>query len=420
MATAREAQPPVMLTSGASGRVNALFSPRLLKSLLMLVGAFLMLLVAPFRGRIFRFGSPSSSSPTAEKCRDEKQEKGGCGNGGGGGGGGIQRKKVPVVVRVPANVPWKSSSIVLAAVDQDVMLRRSIAIQRVVKSGDEKTGREFSFHVTPRGDTLFTQSWTPVFGDVIKGIVVIMHGLNEHSERYKKFAKLLNANGYKVYGIDWIGHGGSDGLHAYVHSLDDVVCDTKSFLKKTIADNPGLPCFCFGHSTGGAIILKCVLDPKIEACVSGIILTSPAIGVQPTHPILTMLAPVFSFLFPRYQLSAANKQGAAVSRDPKALAAKYSDPLVYTGSIRVRTGYELLRISAYLQQNLRRVRVPFLVLHGTVDGITDPLASQKLYDEASSSDKSIRLLEGLLHDILFEPEGEMIAKDIVDWLNLRV
>lgn len=30
----------------------------------------------------------------------------------------------------------------------------------------------------------------------------------------------------------------------------------KSFLEKVLAENPGLPCFCFGHSTGAAIILK--------------------------------------------------------------------------------------------------------------------------------------------------------------------
>ncbi|KAJ6868330.1 hydrolase family protein [Populus alba x Populus x berolinensis] len=109
-----------------------------------------------------------------------------------------------------------------------------------------------------------------------------------------------------------------------------------------------------------------------------------------------------------------------VSRDPEALVAKYSDPLVYTGFIRVKTGYEILRITAYLQQNLKRLRVPFLVLHGAADTVTDPDASRKLYEEASSTDKTIKLLEGFLHDLLFEPERDEIMKDIIDWLNCRV
>jgi acylglycerol lipase len=311
-------------------------------------------------------------------------------------------------------VPWKSSA------SQEVETRRALAIRRVMQEYDDaECVRKFSLFSTSRGDTLFTQSWTPA-SNKFRGLIVVLHGLNEHSGRYSDFAKQLNMNGYKVYGMDWIGHGGSDGLHAYVNSLDDAVTDVKTFIANVTRENPGLPCFVFGHSTGAAIVLKAALDPKIEACVSGIVLTSPAVGVQPSHPIFKLLAPVFSLLLPTYQLSAANKKGMPVSRDPEALIAKYTDPLVYTGSIRVRTGYEILRISTYLQQNLNKVKVPFFVLHGTADTVTDPEGSIKLYDEASSVDKTIRLLDGFLHDLLYEPERDEIANEIIEWFNSRM
>ncbi|KAJ9162589.1 hypothetical protein P3X46_022350 [Hevea brasiliensis] len=396
----------VMLTSGASGRINALFSVRALKSFLILINAVVLFLLLPFRGR--RRTVPINLSTEKPKDFEKLQE---CGT---------QRK----MVRVPATiVPWKSSASSGGgggvAVDQEVAARRALAIRRVLQDDDPNSLREFSLFVTPRGDTIFTQLWTPV-SVRIRGLVVLMHGLNEHSSRYSNFAKQLNAEGFKVYAMDWIGHGGSDGLHAYVPSLDYAVSDLKSFLDKVLGDNPGLPCFCFGHSTGAAIVLKAVLDPKVEARVAGVVLTSPAVGVQPSHPIFVVLAPIFSVLLPRLQLSAANKKGTLVSRDPEALIAKYSDPLVYTGSIRVRTGYEILRITTYLQQNLSRMRVPFLVLHGTADTVTDPEASQKLYDEASSTDKTIKLFEGFLHDLLFEPEGQDIMNDIIEWLSCRL
>lgn len=133
-----------------------------------------------------------------------------------------------------------------------------------------------------------------------------------------------------------------------------------------------------------------------------------------------VLAPIVSFLLPKYQISAAYKKGLPVCRDPEALFIKYSDPLVYTGPLRVRTGYEILRISSVLQQNLRKLRVPFFVLHGTADNVTDPEASQKLYAEASSTDKTIKLFDGFLHDLLFEPERDDIVHDIIDWLNQRL
>lgn len=158
----------------------------------------------------------------------------------------------------------------------------------------------------------------------------------------------------------------------------------------------------------------------IETHITGVVLTSPAVSIKPAHPIFPVLAPIFSLLLPKYQFSAANKKGVVVSRDEEALLAKYSDPLVYTGSVRIRTGYEILRITSYLQRNLRRLRVPFLVLHGSADAVTDPKGSQKLYEEASSTDKSIKLYPGLLHDLLFEPERKEVAEDIIEWLNNRM
>ncbi|CAL0312338.1 unnamed protein product [Lupinus luteus] len=371
--------PAMMLTSGATGRISALFSLNALKSLIVFLNGVVLLILLPFRVLV----------STPAKDDHEGHRKG-------------------AVVRVPATiVAWKSSSSVSSG---NGASRRTIAIRRVLEEGKKddsnNTVRDYWLFRPRTGDTIFTQSWVPANVKV--------------SGRYNQFAKQLNANGYKVYGMDWIGHGGSDGLHGYVHSLDDAVSDMKVFLEKILTENSGLPCFCFGHSTGGAITLKALLDPKIEARISGAVLTSPAIGVEPSHPILLVLAPIASVLLPTYQCSSAYKKGLPVSRDPEALIAKYSDPLVSTGPLRVRTGYEILRITSYLQQNLTKVKVPFFVLHGTADSVTDPAASKKLYEEAASTDKTSKLYEGFSHDLLFEPERDAITQEIIQWLNSRV
>lgn len=137
-------------------------------------------------------------------------------------------------------------------------------------------------------------------------------------------------------------------------------------------------------------------------------------------PCFQVVAPIFSLVVPKLAFKGANKRGIPVSRDAAAMLAKYSDPLVYTGPIRVRTGHEILRISSYLTQNLRSVNVPFLVLHGTGDRVTDPLASQDLYNEAASKYKDIKLYSGFLHDLLFEPERDEIGADIINWMERRL
>ncbi|CAA2971662.1 uncharacterized protein LOC111398664 [Olea europaea var. sylvestris] len=383
------------LTSGASGRIIPLFRnlrqsilsyDALRKSFLLIYSYFVwILLLLPRRHRL---ATSPPSSPTVVAAT-------------------VKRRKFG-----------------LRRDEEDTLRRRALAeaIEMVVEdSGDSNSLCQWSTSLFfgTRHNALFCRSWFPASGD-LKGILIIVHGLNEHSGRYAYFAKQLISSNFGVYAVDWTGHGGSDGLHGYVPSLDHVVADTGAFLEKIRLENPGVPCFLFGHSTGGAVVLKAASYSHIEEMLEGIILTSPALRVKPAHPIVGALAPIFSLVAPRFQFKGANKKGIPVSRDPAALLAKYSDPLVYTGPIRVRTGHEILRISSYLTRNFKSITVPFFVLHGTADRVTDPFASQDLYDEAASKFKDIKLYEGFLHDLLFEPEREEIAQDIIYWMEKRL
>ncbi|PUZ58528.1 hypothetical protein GQ55_5G516300 [Panicum hallii var. hallii] len=314
---------------------------------------------------------------------------------------------------------WKARRRRQAAEEEDVRRRRALAeeVAMAEGAGAGQGTRWATFLVAgARRNALFCRLWAPATEEM-RGILVIIHGLNEHSGRYLHFAEQLTACGFGVYAMDWIGHGGSDGLHGYVPSLDYVIEDIEVFLNKIMMENPGVPCFLLGHSTGGAVVLKASLYPHIREKLEGIILTSPALRVKPAHPIVGAVAPIFSLVAPKFQFKGANKRGIPVSRDPAALLAKYSDPLVYTGPIRVRTGHEILRISSYLLHNLKKVTVPFMVLHGTADRVTDPLASQDLHREAASRHKDLRLYDGFLHDLLFEPERDEIGAEIIGWMD---
>ncbi|KAM1764307.1 hypothetical protein ACFX11_003571 [Malus domestica] len=60
--------------------------------------------------------------------------------------------------------------------------------------------------------------------------------------------------------------------------------------------------------------------------LEGIVLTSPALRVKPTHPIVGAMAPIVSMVAPKFQFKGANKRGIPVSRDLTQLLAKYYDP----------------------------------------------------------------------------------------------
>ena len=65
------------------------------------------------------------------------------------------------------------------------------------------------------------------------------------------------------------------------------------------------------------------------------------------------------------------------------------------------------------------IDLPLLILHGTGDFVTDPKGSWELYTRARSADKTLKLYQGLYHDLLHEPECEQITDEIVAWLGER-
>jgi alpha-beta hydrolase superfamily lysophospholipase len=92
-----------------------------------------------------------------------------------------------------------------------------------------------------------------------KAIVLICHGLVEHSARYRRFAALLAARGYHVYAHDHRGHGGTAapgaelGRFARQDGPRLVVEDVVAVRNFAAGKHPGLPVILFGHSMGGMI-----------------------------------------------------------------------------------------------------------------------------------------------------------------------
>jgi acylglycerol lipase len=60
-----------------------------------------------------------------------------------------------------------------------------------------------------------------------------------------------------------------------------------------------------------------------------------------------------------------------------------------------------------------------LVLHGTADTVTDPEGSKALVERARSTDKTLKLYDGLFHDLVHEPEKARVIADVVQWLQVH-
>ncbi|VAH92520.1 unnamed protein product [Triticum turgidum subsp. durum] len=99
------------------------------------------------------------------------------------------------------------------------------------------------------------------------------------------------------------------------------------------------------------------------------------------------------------------------------------NPYCYKGRPRLKTAHELLRASLRVESEvLTQVTLPFLVVHGGGDRVTDPSVSQLLCREAPSTDKTLKLYPGMWHALTSGELPENIDKvffDIIAWLDHR-
>ena len=108
------------------------------------------------------------------------------------------------------------------------------------------------------------------------------------------------------------------------------------------------------------------------------------------------------------------------SRDPQVVEAMNADPLIAHETQPTRTLAAMVRADERLKEGFPRITLPVLILHGTADKATRPSGSQFFYDTAGSSDKTLKLDEGHVHDLLNDLGKDVVMADIKGWIEARL
>lgn len=247
-----------------------------------------------------------------------------------------------------------------------------------------------------------------------KAIILIVHGLNSHSNYYQHFAAQLTRSGYEVYAADLRGRGQSAGERFYLADYQEVISDIDKLMNIINAAHPGLPIFLLGHSAGG--VFASVYALLHQARLKGLICESFAFNL----PVPSFALAIVKFLgqvIPHTRLIKLKNED--FSRNTLLVEKMNNDPLLEGEKQPAKTMQQLLLASEYLKNDMPALKLPLLILHGTADKATRPEGSRYLMEHASSADKELKLYEGYYHDLLNDKYNEIVIKDIVQWLNKR-
>lgn len=262
-----------------------------------------------------------------------------------------------------------------------------------------------------RGLRIHVRTWLPARPPA--GVVVIAHGFAEHGGRYAGVADRLTAAGIAVVAPDHRGHGLSEGKRTSIVRFEDYVDDLTTVIAQVRARWRSLRVVLLGHSMGGLIALDLAVRQAVP--LDGLVLSAPAACPREVSRFTLAVGRALSRVAPNTGVLRLPLN--RISRDPAVVDAYNNDPLVFRTPIRARLGAEMLDAMDRVDAGLPELHVPLLVMQGTSDGLVDPGCGPHVYDRAGSGDKTLKMYDGLWHEIFNEPQRDQVIGDLTGWLE---
>jgi len=243
-----------------------------------------------------------------------------------------------------------------------------------------------------------------------RALVLMSHGISEHSGRYEAVGAQFAAAGIGAVAIDQRGHGTTEGTKGYVHSFDGFLDDVEDQLAELRA--MGVPVILLGHSMGGLVA------------------TSYAISDRPSPDLLVLSGPALGTDLPGWQITAVSKfaqlapklfigppfDTRVLSRDPEVGKAYDADPLVKPGGSSNLLA-ELMSTMKATAARVNELAVPTLCLHGAEDELV-PVSGSEVLEGVPGVER--RVLPNLRHEVFNEPEGPALVASVVDWIDTQL
>ena len=250
------------------------------------------------------------------------------------------------------------------------------------------------------------------------GVVVIAHGLGEHGATYAHVAEYLNrAAAVDVLAFDFRGHGRSPGTRGVVVRYEDLCDDLRSAVAFAARERPGLPRFALGHSNGGQVVIRSVLDGGLD--VSGMILSNPALRLAASVPRWKLgVGRVLRRFAPNVTMETAVDL-ATLTSDPAMVELRRVDALRHS-RINGPLFFGMIEGGRLIERRAAEIEMPVLLLLGGSDPVIDPGFTDRVFDAFASRDKTRIIYPTMLHEPLNELDRERPLAAVGAWLVERL
>ncbi len=246
--------------------------------------------------------------------------------------------------------------------------------------------------------------------------MVLVHGFGEHSRRYlDTVVPFFLQQGIAVIRYDHFGHGRSGGKRGHCSSYQALLELVTHAIALASGEYAGLPCFLYGHSLGGNLVLNQQL--RSPGGVSALIASSPYLRLAFQPPSWKMLlGKALLHLYPSLTLDSGLDPGG-ISRIPEEVARYQNDPLVHR-KVSPMFSFPVIAAGKWALAHAPDLNVPTLLLHGTADPIIDYRATQEFH--AANRETTLELFDGGYHELHHDRCREDFFGRMLAWLDQQL
>jgi len=269
---------------------------------------------------------------------------------------------------------------------------------------------EKTFNFRLYSTDLFGQIWTP---KTVKAVVVLVHGMGEHSSRYKEsVVPHLVSHDFAVIGFDLFGHGKTKGKRGHCPSYNALMDVIEYVIEKSMILFPDKATYLYGHSLGGNLAINYVL--RRNNTIKGVVASSPFLKLAFQPPKWKVaIGKLLLRTFPSITLSSEIDE-SAISRDPVEVKRYHDDKLIHD-KISPMFSFPVMGAGQWAISNAGKFETPILLLHGTGDRLVDHKGSVEFCEKAKHA--QLKLYENGFHELHHDLCKEEFINDILYWLE---
>ncbi len=252
----------------------------------------------------------------------------------------------------------------------------------------------------------------------IKGAVLLFHGLTGSPFELKKYGQFLYNNGYDVYGECLPGHG-EKFEEIYTVKYQDWLNFAYTRFKDLKAGYSKV--FISGLCLGA--VLAIAVAEKFPNEVDGVISLSTTLYLDGWRlPWYKFLIPIGLSTIIRcyYNYPECEPHGIKNLKTRSVVKKLLAKGDVGMNDFPMTGIYELVKLSAVVRKNLKKVISPILLIHSKEDDLTSVKSAEIVYSNISSEDKEKIILYDSYHMVLYDNEKEFVFNKAVSFLDNHV